>query len=97
MEATKMKVLWMINERGDRSYWTRVGVGHVNRDGSINISLDAIPVGNGKLQLRDYAPRDAEPEPSPHQPEPSPSEPAYQPAARASRRARTEAAMEPGT
>lgn len=59
--ATKMKVLWMITERGDKkSYWTRVGVGFVNRDGSINLQLDAVPVGGGKLQLRDYTPRDAE-------------------------------------
>ena len=58
--STKMKVLWMINERGDRSFWTRVGVGFVNRDGSISLQLDAMPLGTGKLQLRDYTPRDAE-------------------------------------
>jgi hypothetical protein len=60
MEATKMKVLWMITERGDRSFWTRIGVGYVNRDGSINLSLEALPIGSSKLQLRDYTARDAE-------------------------------------
>ena len=59
-DARPMKVVWMITERGDRSYWTRVGVGFVNRDGSITLSLDAMPVGAGKLQIRDYSPRDAE-------------------------------------
>lgn len=60
MEGTKMKVLWMITERGERSFWTRIGVGYVNRDGSVNLSLDALPVGASKLQLRDYSARDAE-------------------------------------
>jgi len=60
MEAIKMKVLWMITERGDRSYWTRVGVGYVNRDGSIALTLDALPLNSSKLQLRDYTTRDAE-------------------------------------
>ena len=59
METTKMKVVWLINERNERSYWTKIGIGTVNRDGSITLSLDALPTGNGKLQLRDHVPRDA--------------------------------------
>ncbi len=55
-----MKILWMITERGERSFWTRIGVGYVNRDGSVNLSLDALPLGSSKLQLRDYTVRDAE-------------------------------------
>ncbi len=35
-----------------RDRWTKVGVGFVNRDNSINVILDAIPV-NGRLQIRD--------------------------------------------
>lgn len=58
--ATKMKIVWLITERGERSYWTRIGVGSVNRDGSITLSLDALPTGSGKLQIRDYTPRDAD-------------------------------------
>lgn len=60
MDSTKMKVLWMITERGEKSYWTRVGTGFVNRDGSITLAIDAMPVGTAKLQLRDYTSRDAE-------------------------------------
>ena len=37
---------------GSRSYWTRIGAGWINRDGSITIKLDALPV-NGTLQVRD--------------------------------------------
>ncbi len=32
--------------------WTRIGIGFVNRDNSINVVLDAIPV-NGRLHIRD--------------------------------------------
>ena len=60
MESTKLKVLWMITERGDRSFWTRIGVGNVNRDGSINLTIDAMPMRGAQIQLRDYTPRDAE-------------------------------------
>ena len=73
MEATKMKVLWMITERNEKKYWTRVGVGFVNRDGSINITLDAVPVGGSKLHLRDYTPRDAETDAPDTAPQPAPT------------------------
>jgi len=49
-----MKTVWTVVERGPgRSYWTRVGVGFVNRDGSLTLRLDAIPI-NGTLQVRDW-------------------------------------------
>ena len=59
METTKTsKAVYTIIERGgDRAYWLRIGWAHVNRDGSYNLHLDALPV-NGKLQVRDYTPRD---------------------------------------
>jgi hypothetical protein len=55
----KMKTVYTIVERGRdaKSIWVKVGVGFVNRDGSINLRLDAIPV-NGTLQVRDYEPFD---------------------------------------
>lgn len=56
----KMKMIYTVVERSPgRSFWTRVGVGFVNSDGSINVKLDAIPT-NGTLQVRDFEPRDAE-------------------------------------
>jgi hypothetical protein len=49
-----MKVVWTVIERGPgKSFWTRVGVGFVNRDGSINLRLDAIPI-SGTLQVREW-------------------------------------------
>jgi hypothetical protein len=49
-----MKVVWTVVDRGQgKSYWTRVGVGFVNRDGSITLRLDAVPI-NGTLQVREW-------------------------------------------
>ncbi len=52
-----MKVVYTVVERSGKSFWTRVGVGFVNRDGSITLKLDAIPV-NGTLQVREWESRD---------------------------------------
>ena len=40
---------------GRKSRWIRVGIAFVNRDGSLNVLLDALPV-NGKLHIRDFPP-----------------------------------------
>ena len=57
----QMKAVWMIVERGDKSFWTRIGVGFVNRDGSLTLSLEAMPcVPGAKIQVRDLTPRDAD-------------------------------------
>jgi len=58
--AKQMKTVYTVVERGPgKSWWTKVGIGFVNRDGSINLRLDAIPT-NGTLQVRDYEPREWE-------------------------------------
>jgi hypothetical protein len=54
----QMKVVYTIVERSQgKSFWTRIGVGFVNKDGSIQLKLDAIPT-NGTIQVRDWEPRD---------------------------------------
>ena len=40
------------NDGRDRARWVRVGVAFPNRDGSINVLLDALPL-SGRLQIRD--------------------------------------------
>ncbi len=55
-QSRNVKVVYTVVERGpNKSFWTRVGVGSVNRDGSLSLRLDAIPV-NGTLQVRDWEP-----------------------------------------
>jgi hypothetical protein len=36
-----------------RSRWIRIGIAHLNRDGSMNLYLDAFPIGTNKLQVRE--------------------------------------------
>lgn len=56
-----MKSVWTMVERtqsttgATKSYWTRVGVGFVNRDASITLKLDCLPI-NGTLQVREWEP-----------------------------------------
>ncbi len=47
------KDAFQISESKDgKSYWTRIGMAFVNKDGSMNVYLDALPL-DGKLQIRD--------------------------------------------
>ena len=57
MEQAKFKVCYVITERGEKTYWNRIGVAFTNKDGSINVKLDAVPV-SGELQIRDYVARE---------------------------------------
>lgn len=52
--AKNYKVVYTIvtRERDGQKFWLRVGAAFRNRDGSINIKLDAMPT-NGELQIRD--------------------------------------------
>ncbi len=49
-----------IKESEQKSFWTRLGAAWKNRDESINVVLDYLPL-DGKVQLR--KPPDAEPQP----------------------------------
>jgi len=56
--SEKIWVVYTIIEKPgfDKSFWVRIGRAFVNRDGSFNLNLDALPV-NGKLHLREEVPR----------------------------------------
>lgn len=56
----KRLVVLAINERPDRddetktyTRWVRIGMGFTNRDGSLNLILDALPLGTNRLQVRE--------------------------------------------
>jgi hypothetical protein len=57
MDQSKMKIAYVITQRGTQKFWTRVGVAFVNKDGSLNVKLEAVPV-TGELHVRDYVPRE---------------------------------------
>jgi len=53
-EGAKMMQVYTIVERQgmDKSFWVKVGACFPNRDGSLNVYLDALPT-NGRLQIRE--------------------------------------------
>jgi hypothetical protein len=57
MDASKMKIVYVISERGGKNYWNRIGVAFVNSDNSLNVKLESIPL-SGELHVRDYVPRE---------------------------------------
>jgi hypothetical protein len=67
-----MKTVFTVVDRGQgKSVWIRIGVGFTNRDGSLNLRLDALPV-SGTLQVRDWEPYERRPD-SDAPPRPRPS------------------------
>lgn len=47
------KIVYTVIQRGPRrNHWLRVGIAFPNRDGSLNVRLDALPI-SGELQIRD--------------------------------------------
>jgi hypothetical protein len=55
--GTRMVVYTITEKPGsDKSFWSKIGSAWINRDLSINIQLDALPV-NGKLHLREQLER----------------------------------------
>lgn len=53
-----MRAVYAVVQKPEgKDIWLRVGSAFENRDGSTTVLLDAVPIG-GKLQIRDYQPRD---------------------------------------
>jgi hypothetical protein len=50
-----------IRDRGEgkKAVWTEVAVGWTNKDGSLNLVFNLLPL-DGKVQVRVYEPRDKE-------------------------------------
>lgn len=60
MAGDKMKAVFVITKFGEdneKARWTQIGVAFVNRDGSLNVKLDAVPV-SGELHIRDLKPKE---------------------------------------
>ena len=60
--SEQIKVVYSIIERGPgaKPYWMKIGIGKVNRDGSLNLKIDAWPAGKNEIHVRDYTPFDAD-------------------------------------
>ncbi len=57
MDPSKIKMAYSISERNGKSYFNKVGIGFVNKDGSWNLKLESFPI-NGEIHIRDYVPRE---------------------------------------
>ncbi len=62
MSNSKRYEVFNIIEKGEgqKSFWMRIGVAFTNRDGSLDVRLDALPL-NGRLQIREPRERDERP------------------------------------
>jgi len=49
----KPLAVYTIVERNEKKYWIKIGAAFTNRDGSINLYLDALPIGMNRLQIRE--------------------------------------------
>jgi hypothetical protein len=59
-ETKRLKAVYTVIQKSDgKDLWLRIGSAFSNRDGSTSVLLDAMPT-NGKLQIRDYQPRDVQ-------------------------------------
>ncbi len=47
-----MLFAYSMTQRGEKTYWNKIGVAFKNRDGSITVKLDSLPV-SGELQVRE--------------------------------------------
>lgn len=52
MELNKRYAVFSIRDGKNGSIWTRAGSAYMNRDGSVNLYLDVLPL-DGKLHVRE--------------------------------------------
>jgi hypothetical protein len=61
MEGKRLDVFTIVQREGqDKGFWVKCGSAWPCKDGSINVTLDALPV-NGKLNLREPKEKDQAP------------------------------------
>ncbi len=54
--AKRLAVYTIVEKQGlEKPFWVRIGAGFPNRDGSLNLYLDALPT-NGKIHIREPFP-----------------------------------------
>lgn len=57
MSNNQVKDVYTIIRNGEKAFWQKVGRAHVNKDGSLNVYLNALPLG-GELNIRDPKPKE---------------------------------------
>jgi hypothetical protein len=57
MSNNEVQDVYTILKNGEKTFWQRIGRAHVNKDGSWNVYLNALPL-NGELNIRPARVRD---------------------------------------
>jgi hypothetical protein len=61
------KLVYSIVERDGKTFWSRIGEAFVNRDGSLSVTLESVPL-SGQMQIRSAArPIGEDPSGDPHE------------------------------
>jgi hypothetical protein len=61
MSGPPTHAIWHIRDReGKRSFWTEIGVGFTNRDGSITLKMNLVPIDGGMMVVKPLDPYDRE-------------------------------------
>jgi hypothetical protein len=59
MSGAPTHAIWHIRDReGKKGFWTEIGVGFTNRDGSITLKLNLVPIDGGTITVKAIDPRD---------------------------------------
>jgi len=51
--SDKLTVVYRIEKRGERMFWTKIGMSTTNADGTLEVHLDTLPTVS-RLHIRDY-------------------------------------------
>jgi hypothetical protein len=57
--SNNRKDVYTIKTRGEKNYWVKIGSAFVNKDASLNVYLDAMPL-SGELNIRDTKVKNAD-------------------------------------
>jgi hypothetical protein len=53
MSGAPTHAIWHIRDReGKKAFWTEIGVGFTNRDGSIALKMNLIPIDGGMIVVK---------------------------------------------
>lgn len=57
--AAPTHAIWHIRDReGKKAFWTEIGVGFTNRDGSITLKMNLVPLDGGMMMVKSIEIRD---------------------------------------
>ena len=56
--SNRKDVYTIVEKEGQKAFWLKIGTAFVNKDESLNVYLNALPI-NGELNIREPKPKEA--------------------------------------